>query len=486
MLLLSLKTLPKYLLPAVLLGSIVPITCHAQRDYFPSLQNTKGEATHDVPLGPIGAVIRIKWDTDRPEIVELMSRGPGERSGLDIGDIILEVNGEKPPKYAKPNSAGGHGPPETIGKAILDAQSSSQKELVLKVLKKNGDIEDLEIKLPERQSFATTFPLEDPFAKEIIEASTERLVDLQGSNGAFGNDYCTAFSGLALLASGDKKAQRAAKTTAKYLADKYELKGKTPDRKTLQTDQESNWMVCQVGIFLAEYHLATGDKSVLKAIQDCCDRMASRIDPPTGRYGHGGTNLPYEGKGLVIINTHAHLLWALAAHCGCKIDKEVWDLSMKCLNTATTNDHAIGYNFSARSGHQGGARTGSLACALRIGNLELPRLTDMGTWLGNHYKEFPDAHAMTSIGMIYGTFGLKATHYEKWEEHMRYHQWMFALTTPVNWNQGSYYYGQKGNHGGDSYLGYNRVANFTNILLLNSYRDDTLWMTGNRKKEWLR
>ncbi|GAA5495716.1 hypothetical protein Rhal01_01895 [Rubritalea halochordaticola] len=466
-------------------GMTLPTTALAQRDYFPALQNTKGEATHDVPLGPIGAVVRIKWGSGRPVVVELMKRGPGQRSGLDIGDEIVEVNGKKCPEYQRANSTGGYGPPEVIGNAILEAQASSQKELVFKVLKKDGKVVDLEIKLPKRSNFTTTFPHEDSFAREIIEASTERLMELQKDNGSFGNDYCTAFSGLALLASNDKKAARAAKQTARFLSDKYELRGKSPDRKTLQTDQGSNWMVCQVGIFLAEYHLATGDKSVLKAIQDCCDRMASRIDPPTGRYGHGGTNLPYEGKGLVIINTHAHLMWALAAHCGCKIDKEVWDLSMKCLDTATAGNHAIGYNFSARSGHQGGGRTGSLACALRIGNLQLPRLTDLGTWLGDHYKEFTDAHAMTSMGIIYGTFGLKATHYRKWEEHMRYHQWMFALSTPENWRQGSYYYGQKGNHGGDSYLGYQQVANFTNILLLTSYRDDTLWMLGNRKKEWL-
>lgn len=97
--------------------------------------------------------------------------------------------------------------------------------------------------------------------------------------------------------------------------------------------------------------------------------MKARLELSQGRFGHNGKSLSYDGKGLVFINTHTHLLWILAAHAGLSVDIEAWEASLKALEVSMTSDGAIGYNFSAVSGSQAGARTGSWALALHPGDL---------------------------------------------------------------------------------------------------------------------
>ena len=462
----------------ILVGVWTASVCWAQRDYFPPIKNTKGAETHDIPLGPIGGTARIAWNTREAEIVSLMQSGPGDRAGLELGMKITSANGTKFPEYSSSDSAGGEGPPEVLGLAILESQSTGTP---LRLGVNGGEIA---VKLPARPNMTEDFTMPGGLVSAMSEAAADRLADRQRDSGRWGNDYATAFCGLALLATGDRSYRQEVKKVVEYLTEKYELR--SPSVEELQNDQGSNWMVCQVGILLAEYHLATGDGSVLKALQQCCDRMKHRIHKENGRFGHGRTSLPYGEKGLVIINTHAHIMWALAKHCGCEIDQAVWDLSVECVEGAMSGSDAVGYNFSARSGSQGGARTGSMTTGLVIfDDFKTKQLAKrMGKWLSEHYKEFPDAHAMTSAGLIYGTSGLKNTDLKAWKEHMKYHRWMFALCEPPDWDQGMFYFGQKGNHGGDSYLNYQDTANFTALMLLESYRDDALWMFGNRTRDW--
>ena len=451
----------------------------AQRDYFPSIKNTKGEGTHDIPLGPIGGVARIKFDDDEAEIVSLMSGGPGARAGLKTGMVITSANGKSFPDYSKSDRDGGEGPPEVIGLAILESQASGSP---LRLGVSGGEIA---VSLKPQPMLTKDFSAPGELVSLMSSSAAEALAERQKDDGRWGNDYTTAFCGLALLATGDKSYRREVEKAIDYLADKYDL-GSRPSDEELKTSEGSNWMVCQVGILLAEYYLATGKRSVLEPLQHCCDRMAKRIHAENGRFGHNKTSLPYSEKGLVIINTHAHIMWALAKHAGCSIDEKIWDLSLECVQGAMTGSDAVGYNSSARSGSQGGARTGSMATGLMLyDDLKSKGLAKrMGKWLGDHFKEFPDAHAMTSIGLVYGTSGLKTTSFADWKDLMEYYRWMFALCQPADWDQGMYYFGQKGNHGGDSYLGYQNTAQFIALMMLESYRDDALWMFGNRSRNW--
>ena len=101
-----------------------------------------------------------------------------------------------------------------------------------------------------------------------------------------------------------------------------------------------------------------------------------------------------------------------------------------------------------------------------------------------HYQEFPDAHAMTSIGLMFGFMGLKNTDERGYRKCLDDYRWMFSLVQPANLDHGSYYYGQKHNSGGDGYCKYRLVGNYMTLMMLNSHRNDTLWLFGNRERGW--
>ena len=62
----------------------------------------------------------------------------------------------------------------------------------------------------------------------------------------------------------------------------------------------------------------------------------------------------------------------------------------------------------------------------------------------------------------------------------------FALATPVDPDHGAYYFGKRGNFGGDGYLGFRPVANYQTALILASAKNNTLWSFGNREKDWFK
>lgn len=480
-------------------------------DYFPVPLNTKGEGTHDIALGPIGAMVRIPFNINRVDVVDVMPDGPAARAGLEVGDQIIRVDGKTFKGISREN--GGEGAPMAIADAINKTQGEC-RDLTLSIRKPDRrDREEITILLPIRRPFSDQFPIKDALAETMANASINRLIRMQGSSGNFGGDYGTCWSGLALLASGDPAVLPAVEQTARYITRKYARPGSsdTSDSSGSHLIHEgNNWMICMAGIFLAEYHLATGDQDALYTLEYCCERMAARLQDGTGRLGHGGgpESLPYDQKGLVIINVQAHLMWALATRCGIEIDEKKWGLSYRCVETAFGGG-AVGYNFSAPGAYQGGGRTGAMALALALridsGNQKIStsqirkeqqHLEMFINHLSRDYQNFPDAHAMTSIGLCYPIMALKAAQQVKnaglarkaskgWLDAMNYYRWMFTLTAPVDWEHGSYYYGQKGNHGGDSYLGYRYVANYMNSILLNTRQDETLWMLGNRQPSWL-
>ena len=63
-------------------------------------------------------------------------------------------------------------------------------------------------------------------------------------------------------------------------------------------------------MLLAEYQLATGDKTYFPQLKKTCDLLTTRVSKD-GTMGHH-YSIPYNGGGLVIINAQAHIAWALA------------------------------------------------------------------------------------------------------------------------------------------------------------------------------
>lgn len=118
--------------------------------------------------------------------------------------------------------------------------------------------------------------------------------------------------------------------------------------------------------------------------------------------------IPYSGGGLEIINVQAHLAWALAEKCGYKINTAAWERSLQEVKKSVhKKTGAIGYSSQATWSPDISARTGAMTAALALRNQEPELVTQFSEALVNHQGRMRHAHAMSSIGLIYGFAGLK-------------------------------------------------------------------------------
>ena len=119
-------------------------------------------------------------------------------------------------------------------------------------------------------------------------------------------------------------------------------------------------------------------------------------------------SIPYNGGGLVVINVQAHLAWALAEKCGYRIDEEAWANSFSEVKKSTDpKTGALGYSSKARWSPDISARTGAMATALIVGGRELEFAESLADSLVRLNGRMRHAHAMSSIGLIFGFSGIK-------------------------------------------------------------------------------
>ena len=451
-------------------------------DYYPTVSNGKGKDTQQFPMGPIGGTMEVQFGTSEAKIVDLSPHGPGAMGGLKIDDVLIGVNDAPFTPYSKASDAGGDGLPYHLGLAILKSQSiGTPLELVIK---RDGKKQAVRIAFTRLADFPADEELtiesfqDSKRYTQLLELSANWLARAQNSQGAFSKKkgaYSNAFAALALLSTGDKRYRRRPKLTA--------------DRFVAECSEQvpsSNWHTTAIGIYLSEYYLATGDESVKPAIKACCDAVAKRLAPETGRLGHNGGKLPYGGKALLITSAHAHLMWALAEHAGIQTEKGVWDLSYKSVAAGIGKKGNVGYNLSVRGSYQSMARTGCMATALLLAGKNEKDLQGMNQWMEANYKRCGNCHAVASMGYIFGFAGLKNCSPEACGQNLSYYRWMYALVQPYDESHGAYYIGKRGNFAGDGYLNQRVVANYVTVLTLCSVKTNTLWSFGNRTKSWLR
>ena len=57
---------------------------------------------------------------------------------------------------------------------------------------------------------------------------------------------------------------------------------------------------------------------------------------------------------------------------------------------------------------------------------------EMGSWLSENRRTFPDTHSMASLGIIYGFMGLTNTNSKELPSYYEDYQWMDALTQRID------------------------------------------------------
>ena len=440
--------------------------------YYPKLENSKKGDHHDFPLGVISATGRLIDGESEILIVDVGEGGVAEKAGLEAGDRLVSLQGRSPSLFSKATETGLAGPQTELARAYFAARATVPHDLEVEV--RRGE---------KRLSLRMRLPGGRLKPGKLLDGIATHLLATQQENGRWqpgvGGDadvYTSAFCGMALLAADDLRYLPAIKAAIHFINTKSTA---SIDPKNPRVGPK-NWQAASSAILMAEYQLATGDASFFKFLQANCDLLAARVTK-NGKMGHH-FDIPYNGGGLVIINSQAHLAWALAEKCGHARNEIAWSRSYREVEASLDQrTGALGYSAKAPRSPDIAARTGAMAAALAITGAKEGMAQQLAEALATHHGRMRHAHAMSSIGLIYGFAGLKSVKPKAHRKVME--EWMPYLELSRNATGSAAYFGGKRNIGGDQYLGLGPIGNAMTALMI-ATTDGKLFMHGGQRKNW--
>lgn len=232
---------------------------------------TKGDkipksAVHDWTLGATGArgwiySDRMETSNARQISITTVDQGSPADGKLEIGDVILGIAG-KPFSYD---------PRTEFGKALTAAESDQGKLSLIRW--RDGKQENVVINLPVLGTYSATAPYDCPKSKRILEQGCVTLAKrMKDPNYGKQNPISRSLNALALLAIGDSKYLPLVKKEAEW-ASNY------------SADSMATWYYGYVIMLLSEYHMATGDDSVMPGLKRLA-LEASNGQSIVGSWGH--------------------------------------------------------------------------------------------------------------------------------------------------------------------------------------------------------
>jgi len=411
-------------------------------------------------------------------LIDVRSGGPAAAAGLRRGDLVVAVAG-KP--LGRSSLAPGwdwfEGSHEAaLGRAIEGALEDGQSTVELTYLRPAEGpapaVRTASISLPFEGPIGPRFPLSGPGADRFRADLVGWAIGHQKRNGSWpGTDAVNpAVGALALLGTRDDQHLEAVKRSV----DRVMAMNPSPSAmKGL-----AYWSIAFHGMLLCEYHLRTGDASVLPWIEE-----AARWLPTTTHeckwgmqaFGHGPDGLPYDNKALMAPAAHLLVFDALARRAG--VESRIWEHIEPYVRHSWSNPDdgghgAMGYNASYRDKGEFWSRTGlcALAEVLREDRADLAPL--LCVLMEERHPWMLNSHAYGEPGAALGLLSLAVVKPKAFEEIIPRWRWRFLCS----WEPG---YGLRYStpHMGAPYLGEEAIVNLAYLLLLSTENDGLLMST---------
>ncbi len=223
-----------------------------QKTAIPDLtqgQSIPEDMTHDWNLGATGArgwMYSEKLTTSKARQVAITQvvNGSPASGVLEVGDVVLGVNG-KPFAFD---------PRTELGKALTRAESRAGGGRLSLIRWRAGKTDTVTLKLDVLGDYSATAPYNCPKSKMILEQGCERLAQQMAEPNYRRGAIERALNAMALLASGEAKYLPLVKREAQWASE-------------FRTNGYSTWYYGYVISLVAEYTMATGDKSLMPGLE---------------------------------------------------------------------------------------------------------------------------------------------------------------------------------------------------------------------------
>ena len=209
----------------------------------------------------------IQCDEARQILITEVAKGSPADGVLNVGDVLTGLNGKAFDGDAR----------RLFAEAVTEAEKETGNGVLKLVRWRGGKTENVQLKLAVLGTYAATAPYGCAKSKRVFEQGCAAIAK-RGFKDADGNVQISIendMNALALLASGDKKYQPIVADYARKVADFQPAMDGLP-----------SWEYAYNTLFVAEYALATKDKSVMAGLRKLSLDIA-RGASPIGTWGHG-------------------------------------------------------------------------------------------------------------------------------------------------------------------------------------------------------
>lgn len=425
-------------------------------------------------VAPLGFVGLTEHECCGLCVLEVRDGAAAARAGVRVGDVILALEGEPlPPSNIAPGEAWFERSHEAVfGRALEDAARSGREQLGLEVLRGDAvlalavdqpylpdrfDLEGDDLGAALDAGFPLRGPLGDALHADLLgwARANERA-----KGGWRGTDAVNpALGALALLGSGEVSDRAAAKRAIDFMLEKHpspsEMRGL------------AYWTIGFLGSALCEWHLLTGDDSVLPWIEEAIDWLPTtthicKWGMPA--FGHGPDGIPYDDKALIAPAAHLLVFEALARRCG--VESGVWEhIEAYVVHSWSDPDDdghgAMGYNASYKDRGEFWSRSGLIALAEHLrGDDETGMREPLCAIMEERHQWMFNSHAYGEPGGALGLVSLAVADRAAFERVIAQYRWRFL----VNWEPG---FGLRYTtpHMGAPYMGGESIVNLAYLLL---------------------
>ncbi len=428
-------------------------------------------ASERFPLGILGAHGEVEPGSSLITIVSIQKGSPADQAALQLNDRISGIAGTPFNPHTKKVDDGGSGPQKSLGEFLdLTASKTSSDDRKFQLDIFRGE---------EEKNLALQITCQLPMRPRVLESEGKKQLQTQAANqlgktispkgywdspvGLTGDRVLTAWATVALIASGRQQDLAVAEIAHRWLTGPQQQSWIPDNPLEKGPDNLGNWAITSTVIALVEYCGGNPDKDLQTVLERNCNALKSRMDP-TGLFGHDVVP-GYNKKGFNVINTLSHLAWAMGQKAKIPIDNKIWDLSIEQIRRSIDPNGGVRY-WTLKNTGTGDAslRTSSMALALGLKKSDEKMLDRLSSYLDQYNSRTREAHAVGSLGMILAPAALWRHDKEAYQRFVSEWRWYLALMQD---HKGEIHYiGGKGNNGGDSYLGKNRIACIIALMIL--------------------